>query len=194
MAEMSKRSGEVALGKVTVNATAGSQSLEQTLRASIGARVQVHTTNPHSSVLEGILYTACPQTSLLAVATGPASSPAYHIVPISSVNSFIIVAVSAGSQHLLSPGSVNTAAFTNRANVALGRAKERAAKINKSVEKVVQDLFDALDKQFSARWRGKDIIVMERVVVKAPGYKSEDCKVITKDGEGLLDRVRKVVG
>ena len=56
-----------------------------------------------------------------------------------------------------------------------------------------QDIFDALDKQFSARWNGKDIIVMERVVVRAPGYRGEDCRVVTKDGEGLLGRVKKVV-
>ena len=81
----------------------------------------------------------------------------------------------------------------SRANAAVVAARERAAKVNWGVEKPTQDLFDALDKQFTARWKAKDIIVMERVVVRSPGYRSEDCKVITKDGEGTLGRVRKVV-
>ena len=88
---------------------------------------------------------------------------------------------------------MNTAALLARANTALARVKERAAKINAGVGREIQDVFDALDKQFGARWNGKDIIVMERVVVKGPYYKGDDCKVITKDGEGLLSRVKKVV-
>ena len=62
-----------------------------------------------------------------------------------------------------------------------------------AVGRETQDVFDALDKQFGARWNGKDICVMERVLVRGPGYKGDDCMIITKDGEGLLARVKKVV-
>ena len=115
------------------------------------------------------------------------------MVPIASISSFTIVTLPSGPSHLLALSPINTSALFARADLALVRAKEGAAKINRNVDKATQDLFGAFDKQFSARWQGKDIVVMERVVVKAPGYRSEDCKVITKDGEGLLNRVKKVV-
>ena len=143
--------------------------------------------------MEGNLFTACPQTSLLAISTGALASPAYHILPISVLTAFTVVSLPSNIHQSSAIGPVNTAALLARANTALARAKERAAKINKAVGREVQDVFDALDKQFGARWKGKDIIVMERVVVKGPGYKGDDCKVITKDGEGLLNRVKKVV-
>ena len=162
------------------------------LKGRVATRIQIQTTNPLLPSLDGVLYTACALTSLLALSTGSTSSPAFHVIPISSISSFTVLGLPAGSQHPQSPTPVSTTLLLDRANSTLARAKTRAAKINKHVDRATQDLFDALDKQFAARWRGKDIIVMERVVVKAPNHRSEDCRV-TKDGEGLLDRVRKVV-
>ncbi len=57
----------------------------------------------------------------------------------------------------------------------------------------MQDIFDALDRQFSAKWQGKDMLVMEQVVVKGPGYRAEDCRAPGSQGAGLLGRVKKVV-
>ena len=42
------------------------------------------------------------------------------------------------------------------------------------------------------RWEGKDIVVMDHVVVKGPGYRSEDCKA-GKEAASALGRVKKVV-
>ena len=42
------------------------------------------------------------------------------------------------------------------------------------------------------RWDGKDIVVMDQVVVKGPGYRTEDCKA-GKEAGSALTRVRKVV-
>ena len=42
------------------------------------------------------------------------------------------------------------------------------------------------------RWDGKDIVVMDQVVVKGPGYRSEDCRA-GKEAGSALTRVKKVV-
>ncbi|KAL9127563.1 MAG: hypothetical protein Q9217_003580 [Psora testacea] len=198
MAETAKRPNNAnAAGKAAPGAppSVGSQgmvSMEQALSESIGARVRIQTTN--SLALEGTLFTACPTTSLLALSTGPQSQPTHHILPISSLTSFTILSLPSPTTHARAPvAPINTIALQSRANAALAKAKERAAKINRGVGREAQDVFDALDKQFSARWKAKDIIVMERVVVRGPGYRAEDCRVITKDGEGLLGRVKKVL-
>ncbi|KAL9636092.1 MAG: hypothetical protein Q9164_003041 [Protoblastenia rupestris] len=198
MAEAAKRPNNAnAAGKAPIAATPntssqGTVSMEQALTTSIGARIRIQTTN--NQTLEGTLFTACPTTSLLALSTGPASQQIHHIISLSSLTSFTILALPSSTSQLRAPLTpVNTTALQSRANAALAKAKERAAKINRGVARDAQDVFDALDKQFSARWRAKDIIVMERVVVRGPGYRGDDCRVITKDGEGLLGRVKKVL-
>lgn len=42
------------------------------------------------------------------------------------------------------------------------------------------------------KWEGKDIVVMDQVIVKGPGYRSEDCKA-GKEAGSALARVKKVV-
>lgn len=42
------------------------------------------------------------------------------------------------------------------------------------------------------KWDGKDIVVMDQVVVKGPGYRSEDCRA-GKEAGSALARVKKVV-
>lgn len=143
--------------------------------------------------IEGTLYTICPVTSLIVISTGSAPST-FHVLPIASLLSFTLLSISAPALPEASHvAPFNTSALSDRANNVLAREKEKASKRNRDVDRATQELFDGLDKQFSARWKGRDIIVMERVAVRAPGYRSEDCKIITKDGEGLLGRVRKVV-
>lgn len=80
-----------------------------------------------------------------------------------------------------------------RANAALAKAKEKAAKRNVNVGKEVQEIFDAIGRQLPVRWEGKDIVVMDQVVVKGPGYKGEDCVAGKNAAQGTLARVRKVV-
>ena len=131
--------------------------------------------------------------ALLAISTGPPSSPTHHVLPFSALSSLAVLSLPSTSLTSQSIGPLDTTALVDRASTAVATAKEKAAKINKAVGREIQEIFDALDKQFSARWKDKDIIVMERVVLRGPGYRVEDCKVITKDGEGLLGRVKKVV-
>lgn len=58
--------------------------------------------------------------------------------------------------------------------------------------KEAQEIFDALNRMLPTRWDGKDIIVMDQVVVKGPGYRSEDCRA-EKEAGSALARVKKVV-
>lgn len=131
--------------------------------------------------------------ALLAISTGPLSSPTHHVLPFSALSSLAVLSLPSTAPTSQGIGPLDTTALLDRANTAVTTAKEKAAKVNKAVGREIQEIFDALDKQFSARWKEKDIIVMERVVLRGPGYRVEDCKVITKDGEGLLGRVKKVV-
>ena len=80
-----------------------------------------------------------------------------------------------------------------RANEALAKAKEKAAKRNPTVSKEAQEIFDAIGRQFSTRWEGKDIVIMDHVTVKGPGYRTEDCKAGKDAPQGTLARVKKVV-
>ena len=69
-----------------------------------------------------------------------------------------------------------------------------AARINKNVSREAQELFDSLDRHSKVRWLGNDILVYEEVLVKAPGYKVEDCKGWRSDVTSkVVERVKKVV-
>ena len=155
--------------------------------------IVLQTIPPHAQTLEGQLYIACSRTNLVVIATGSGPALVYHVLPISTLASFTILSLPSDAQQTFAPSAVNTSAILTRANTAVTKARDKATKINKNVERATQEIFDALDKQFTARWKDQDIVVMERVVVRSPGYRGEDCKVITTDGEGLLGRVRKVV-
>lgn len=80
-----------------------------------------------------------------------------------------------------------------RANAAVAKAKEKAAKRNLSVGKEAQEIFDAIGRQLPVRWEGKDVVVMDQVIVKGPGYRGDDCVAGKNVGQGTLARVRKVV-
>lgn len=92
------------------------------------------------------------------------------------------------------PAPLDTEALTARANAAVAKLKEKAAKRNPSVTKEAQEIFDAIGRQLPTRWEGKDIVVMDQVIVRGPGYRSEDCRAGKDVAQGTLARVRKVVG
>ena len=134
----------------------------------------------------------CPLTSVIALST-TASKPVYHVVPFSSLNNFTILSPPTTTPPAPLP-PLKTAAFEARANAALARAKAKAARINKDVSKEGQEIFDALYKQFpGTRWAGKDMVVLDTVLIKGPGYRVEDCAANGKEGAGALGRVKKIV-
>jgi len=121
----------------------------------------------------------------------------HHILAISALKDFeLLPANSFPMPALPAPGSpppLDMDAAMARANAALAKAKEKAAKRNLSVGKEAQEIFDAIGRQLPVRWEGKDIVVLDQVVVKGPGYRGEDCAVGKNAGQGTLARVRKVV-
>lgn len=153
--------------------------------------IRLQTTNPHRPTLEGTLFTICPLTNLLAVTTSP-PNPSHHIIPFLSIKDFTLLP--GPSPALPPPTHISTAALQTRANEALARRKEAAARINKNVSREAQELFDSLDRHSKVQWFGNDILMYGEVVVKAPGYKVEDCKGVRSDvSSKVVERVKKVV-
>ncbi|KAL8965033.1 MAG: hypothetical protein Q9183_004069 [Haloplaca sp. 2 TL-2023] len=181
-------------------------SLENALAGVIGARlftsVRLQTTIPSQQVVEGVLFTACPITNLVAVAvpSHPPSPPTHRILPISSIQSFAIVSAPPAANGFASPpattpalATIPTAAFLARADAAVARLKEAANRKNKAVGKEAQDLFDGLSRLFPVQWDGNNMVVMDSVVISAP-YRAEDCRAgNTPQSQQILLRVRKVV-
>lgn len=148
-------------------------------------------------VLEGTLFTACPITNLVAVAI-PSTPPTHHVLPISSINNFTLLSTLSSSGPApfttASPpiAPVDPAALLKRADAAIVRLKETAARKNKSVSKEAQDLFDALIRTLPTRWDGTNIVVNDAVVITPP-YRVEDCKLGAGQQSAMLTRVKKVV-
>ena len=87
---------------------------------------------------------------------------------------------------------MDPSALLKRADTAVARLKEAAARKNKSVNKEAQDIFDGLYRTLPTRWDGNDIVVNDAVVITAP-YRAEDCRVGVGQQAGMLGRVKKVV-
>jgi len=186
--------------------------LEVTLSAVIGARIRLITAAPTSSTLEGILFTACPITNLVAINTSPPPNPVnttngnqtqpgdYHIIPISRIHSFQLIAL---------PPSVSTAdgaSFTDaypplhpldiralkaRESSTVAKIQEREARRGKGVTREAQDLFDAFSRTMPAKWDGTSIVVADAVVIAKP-YHVNNCRPLVP-GDSALARVRKVL-
>ncbi|KAL8698624.1 MAG: hypothetical protein Q9201_006467 [Fulgogasparrea decipioides] len=176
-------------------------SLENALAGAIGARIRLQTTLPSQSTLEGTLFTACPITNLVAIATTTSSStpPTHHILPVSAIQSFTLISAHPALNGFASPPSttpalstVPTAALLARADTAVARLKEAASRKNRSVGKEAQDLFDGIGRTLPTRWDGNNMVVMDSVVISAP-YRGEDCRASHGVQPQTLSRVRKVV-
>ncbi|KAL8930776.1 MAG: hypothetical protein Q9208_000317 [Pyrenodesmia sp. 3 TL-2023] len=176
-------------------------SLETALSGAIGARIRLQTTLPAQPTMEGTLFTACPITNLVAIAT--ASSPnvpqTHHILPISSIQTFTLISAPPASNGFAFPpnttpalSNIPTAALLARADAAVARLKEAASRKNKNVGKEAQDLFDGISRTLPTRWDGNSIVVMDSVVISAP-YRGEDCRAGNGVPATTLSRVRKVV-
>jgi len=87
---------------------------------------------------------------------------------------------------------LDSAALLKRADAAVARLKEAAARKNKSVNKEAQDIFDGLYRTLPTRWDGSNIVVNDAVVITAP-YRAEDCRVGAGQQVSMLGRVKKVV-
>ncbi|KAL9038151.1 MAG: hypothetical protein Q9214_005401 [Letrouitia sp. 1 TL-2023] len=193
------------LGKASVATPnigpSGMVSLENALSGAIGARIRLQTTLPAQPTLEGILFTACPLTNLIAISVSTTASnpPTHHIIPVSSIQSFTLLPTSPGSNGFSSAlgntsqlNTLPTASLLARADAAVARLKEAASRKNKSVGREAQELFDGLGRTLPTRWDGTSIVVMDEVLISAP-YRGEDCKAKAGVQAHTLNRVRKVV-
>ncbi|KAI4143486.1 MAG: hypothetical protein L6R39_004551 [Caloplaca ligustica] len=177
-------------------------SLENALSGAIGARIRLQTTLPSQPTMEGTLFTACPITNLVAIATAamsPNTQPTHHILPISSIQNFTLISAPPAPNGFASPPNstpaltnVPTAALLARADAAVARLKEAASRKNKNVSKEAQDLFDGISRTLPTRWDGNNILVMDSVAIIAP-YRGEDCRAGNGVPAATLSRVRKVV-
>ncbi|CAF9929445.1 hypothetical protein IMSHALPRED_007914 [Imshaugia aleurites] len=188
MAESTKRQN-IAGGKAPVATPNALVALESAMSGAIGGKVRLQTTIPAHPTLEGTLYTICPLTHLVALFTAPPNTT-HHLVSFPSITAITILSpppsVPAPPPHL------STTVLNARAAAALQRAHEKASKVNRNVSKEAQEIFDAISRMLPTRWDGKDIVVMDQVVVKGPGYRSEDCRA-GKEAASALTRVKKVL-
>lgn len=182
--------------------------LEQALSGAIGARVRITTAAPTTSTFEGMLFTACPITNLVAINTSPsplsgdakqAQSGDYHVIPISRIQSFQLLALPSNSSEspsftdaLPSIQALDTRALKQREAKAIGEAFDREARRGKGVTREAQDIFDAFSRTMPARWDGPNIVVADAVTI-APPYRVEDCRPLVEGDTAALARVRKVL-
>lgn len=138
----------------------------------------------------------CPLTNLLALATS-APSPTHHIIAISTIQKFDLLSAPVSSPKTFAAAhpplsSVPTALFLSRANAAVARLQEAAARKNKAVTKEAQEIFDALARTLPTRWDGTSIVVLDAVVISSP-YRAEDCRAVAGQQALALARVKKQV-
>ncbi|OJJ30419.1 hypothetical protein ASPWEDRAFT_45997 [Aspergillus wentii DTO 134E9] len=184
--------------------------LEVALSGAIGARVRISTAPPAVTTLEGVLFTACPITNLVAINTA-ASSPAadtkqgpagdYHVVPVSRIQSFQIVSLAPSANGSDGPSftdavpalhALDIRALKHREATAIGKVHEGEARRGKGVTRDAQDIFDAFSRTMPARWDGSNVVVADAVTI-APPYRVDDCRPLVAGDTAALARIRKVL-
>ena len=147
-------------------------------------------------MLEGVVILINTKLNIIAFAERPPSTT-HHLFALSALKDFELLPKTAFPMPALPPpvppAPLDTEALLARANAAVAKMKEQVAKRNPSVTKEAQEIFAAFDRQFPTRWDGKDIVVMDQVIVRGPGYKPEDCRAGKEVGQGVLNRIKKVV-
>jgi len=155
-----------------------------------------------------MLFTACPITNLVAINTSPSplsgdakqmQSGDYHVIPISRIQNFQLLALPSNSTEsssftdaLPSIQALDGRALKQREAKAIGEALDREARRGKGVSREAQDIFDAFSRTMPARWHGQNIVVADAVTI-APPYRVDDCRPLVEGDMAALSRVRKVV-
>ncbi|KAJ5168723.1 uncharacterized protein N7482_004317 [Penicillium canariense] len=204
------KGSQASAGTATASGMAANMvPLEAALSGAIGARVRITTATPNASTFEGLLFTACPITNLVAINTSPsppagdakqAQSGDYHVIPVSRIQSFQLLALPS-SNSSESPSftdahppiqALDTRALKAREAKAIGEAMDREARRGKGVTREAQDIFDAFSRTMPARWNGQNIVVADAVAI-APPYRVDDCRSLVEGDTAALARVRKVL-
>ncbi|KAJ5495832.1 hypothetical protein N7539_000948 [Penicillium diatomitis] len=182
--------------------------LEAALSGAIGARVRLTTSATPASTFEGVLFTACPITNLVAINTSPAASTAdaklassgdYHVIPVSRIQNFQLLAAPSNSSDgpsfadaIPSIQALDLRSLRTREAKAVGEAMDREARRGKGVTREAQDIFDAFSRTMPAHWNGPNIVVADSVSI-APPYRVEDCRPLVAGNDAALMRVQKVL-
>lgn len=115
----------------------------------------------------------------------------YHIFHISRLLKVDVLSP-APSTPENTPKQVNPAAGEDRLRKAVLAEKKKEERVGKGVTKEAQVVFDGILRTgLPTRWVGKDIMVMDSVLVTSP-YGSQNCKSVDKNNQALA-RVKKVV-
>ncbi|KAL2045039.1 hypothetical protein N7G274_002814 [Stereocaulon virgatum] len=176
-----------------IAASGGNMSMEEIRSAAIGSSIRLHTTNPANQTLIGTLFTVCPLSNVLALSTSGGTTGSFRIIPLNSITSFTLDPLPSTTNSLPPITPLNTNTLQARARNALEEAKKQAKKINPQASREAQELFDAISRTLHTHWEKTDIVVMNQVVIKGPGYKVEDCKSGKDTQPHMLTRVKKVV-
>lgn len=205
----------VTAGKVAT-LKSGGQPMQDTLSAlstSIGARIKVTTVATTNSVLEGTLFTFCPILNVLAINTTPpppnpsttlSNQPGdYHIIPVPKIQDIQILSLACGKEgrengeagsfaNAVTPiGKVDTKRLKEREATKIRKLQEEERKRNPDVGPEAQSIFNTLDRMYSTRWHGTDIIVMNDVIISAP-YTSESARA-PREKQQSLAHIQKVL-
>jgi hypothetical protein len=122
--------------------------------ALIYNRIRVNTTIA-SHTIEGVLFAADPSLDLVAVRdasspAGPVATTAgnYHLIPISQIISFKILANAKDGDNDLVMGQLDTEALRQREDKGVADAKKAEANIGKGVTKEAQEIFDHISRTY----------------------------------------------
>ena len=158
-------------------------------------RIRVQTLSPSSRTIEGTLFAVSPALNLLTLTSSPTpttTTSSYHILPISALQTFNLLALPSPSAPSPSLPPLNAPALQARLDGAINRLKEEESRKGKGVSREAQEIFDRISRTLPTRWEGKDIVVSDAVVIEAP-YRPEDCRLQSGAAKSSLDRVKKVV-
>ncbi|KAK6358709.1 hypothetical protein TWF730_008032 [Orbilia blumenaviensis] len=175
----------------------------------IGTRVKV--TTILDDTIEGNIFSYDTAANCVTLTTGPNSTSApskntpvnVRILKIPFLKDVAVITPSKPPQNAsTSKGPFSAAepqiralsvrAIRDRELGALRAESEKLQGHGVGVTAEGQDIFNALSKTMPCRWQGKDIVVLDTIIIQEP-YTPEKCSSPSPSGQNALTRVKKVL-